>query len=447
MSNEIDSNSLNYPPTINASFNFRFILTCYVLALVTIGFGDYLFGYFLYMNVSTLFIYIALVFQILTRSFHLPKILITLYIFILIQTFVLNYNSIDINISFKHFLGIVLYTLSIFSFIRNSYDRILKIIKIYYNFVFIISCIAFLQLIIFLIFGYSFFPQNIFSGIHDFEQGTSPLKNEILGVFPRLVGLSTEPAHFIILTLPGTYLSLLRLLNKSDDFNFNSTFKSLVILISFVLSFSVVGYFGLALCLLFILGKGKGKLVLNILMIAFFSLVLYVFSKTTIYTDKISILPEILTNYKEYEYSSSSQTQFALLSNIAIAETSLNKSMFLGTGLNTHQISYYSEIYNIFTPNQVYSVLNSADAGSLFIRITSEFGIPGILAFIFFLYHFKLGREAPTALNKTINEMCFIFLITYSVRNGSYMGVNLMLFTAMFFYSYLSEKGKISIHS
>jgi hypothetical protein len=141
----------------------------------------------------------------------------------------------------------------------------------------------------------------------------------------------------------------------------------------------------------------------------------------------------------DYEYTTSDLTGFALVSNILVANEGVKKSHYLGTGLNTHKDTYESTIYSQFSISQVLVEVNKQDAGSLFIRLPSEFGIPGIFAFLLFLYHYKIGKRVKSSPIKTINLMSLVVLISYSARNGGYLLVQLWFFAALFYYTYLME--------
>lgn len=405
-----------------------------MLSLATMGFGNHLLGINIFTNVSTFFIYFTLVLQILTRTLHFPRILMSIYIYIFIQTYILNLNNITLYSSIKQFFGIILFSLALFSFVSEYRYRITNIVQAYYKLVLIITGISILQLVLFVLLKISFIPQNILSGIN--VTGNIYFVPEMFEMFPRAVGLYTEPAHFAIMTLPGVYIALMVLQRRTSDLQIHNKFIAWFILIGFVLSFSLVGYLGLILCLLSIFaGKLKKNILSKIVIVLFFIGVFYSITQTKLIS-KITSLPVMFTNIENYEYTSSDLTGFALASNIAVANKGLEKSNYLGTGLNTHMDTYEEVVYSIFSNSQVIMELNNEDAASLFIRIISEFGIPGILALLIFFYHFKLGRNIGPSSLKTINGMCLVVLISYSIRNGNYLGVNFMLFSALYYYSF-----------
>jgi hypothetical protein len=430
---------IKYGQLINPRTGFSFVMTCYILSFSTEGFGNYLFGYGLFTNVSTLFIYLALVFQMITLTVRFPKILLIVYSLILIQTFVINFNLSTILPSLKQFLGIIVFSVSIFSFVTVYKDRIVDIMVIYYKYVYFVVILAIFEVFFFVIFGISFVPQNIISGSTT-SLHSQTFKVEILNIFPRAIGLSTEPAHFAAFILPGVYLSLLVLTGKGDGFNINNKIQAVIILLGLIMSFSMVGYFGLGLCLIIIFGNQlKHNIIKKILiLIPVLSLMYFIFS--TPVGSKVTSLINMMKNAKNYEYRSSNETGWAIVSNLMVTREGLVKSNYLGTGLNTHMNTYDAYIHKIFKDKTGSLGLNKAEASSMFIRITSEFGIPGILTYLFFLFHFMVGRRFPSSAIKSINNISFVLLITYSLRTGHYICDYYILFIALFYTTYMLQR-------
>lgn len=424
---------------------FDLILYCFILALATNGLGSSIFGIQLSTGISSLFMYLALLIQYLSGRLRLPKILVIIYAGIIVQTFVINIFHIPIASTVKHFLGFIVFSIPVFSFLSVYRDRILKIVQVYYYFTFILACLAILQTILFVLFGFSFLPQSILSG-KPISGGSYSFTPEILGIIPRAIGLSTEPAHFAILLLPGVYIALLVLIGKGDTLQLMNKKIASFILAGFILSFSLVGYFGLILCLGSIFGasiKGntlsrlKGNTFSKVSIVAFIIAAFYLISQTNLMS-KVTTLPKMFTDISGFQYTSSDLTGFALASNLIVAREGLISSHYLGTGINTHRDTYDRVIYRLFSNSQVVMELNKEDAGSMFIRLPSELGLPGLLAFIGFLYFFRLKKKQKSALTD-INSMCLVVLISYSARNGSYLSAYLWLFFAIYYYTFILE--------
>lgn len=423
---------------------FSFIITCYIFALATNGFGDLRLGIF-NETFSTYFIYIVFLFQIFTGTLRFPKILLWIYLYIFIQSYILNILNINIISSAKHFLGFIIFSLSVFSFFSVYRNRILDIVQIYYRFAITLASIVFLQTILFVFFNISFKPQQILFG-SVISNGNSPFEVEILGIFPRAIGLSTEPAHYAVLMLPGVYLALLALSDKSAQLKLGSKKAAIAILFGFILSFSLVGYFGLLLCLISIFANNlKGKVLIKSFLAILFSALIYIVSLSNLMF-KLNVLPEIFNGGGQtYNYTTSDLSAFALASNLFVTQAALKKSNYLGTGFNTHKDSYDKEVYKIFSQSQIIMELNRTDAGSLLLRLLSEFGVPGILLFFYFLFHFWIRKVVVQSPLKYINNMSLIMIFSYSLRNGGYIEIYFIFFMALSYYTFKLAKQKLIV--
>ena len=414
---------------------YKISLGLFFFGFSTIGFGVFLFGIEFPTSIFTVAVYLIFLLQLVSNSFRFSKLLFFIWGFIFVQTFVFNWSYINFQSSFKHFIGLVIFSLVCFSFFSKNTFKIYSTVKVYYNFCFFIACLSIFQFFLFAIFKLSFLPQNILSGSLVF-QGNDSFKAEILDVFPRAVGLSTEPAHYVAILLPAVYISIYTLLDANHLFNRNSKTSARVILFGYIISFSLVGYFGIGVCL-FIIFRKKIKIsflkISSLLLV--FVLLLYFILQSSI-GDKVYSFISVTKDITGSEYTSSDQSSFALLSNLLVADESLKRSNLMGTGLNSHMITYDTVISNIFSESQIVAELNREDAGSMFIRIISEFGLPGLILFIWFLYLYNVKGKSYISSNSAANNMCLVFLIMYCTRNGTYLNILFFFFLAMFYYTY-----------
>ena len=425
--------------------SFALVSICIFLSLLTDAIGDNIFSLPLFTNLSTLFIYLALFLQVVFGTLHLPKVLLAIFIYIFFQTFIIEFNSNSFVSSFKHFLGLAIFSIVIFSYISINRGNIIKVAKMYYWFAFVTVIVGLFQTILFIFFKISFIPQNLISGTE--RAGRGALSVEVLNIFPRPIGLSTEPAHYAIYLLPGVYMALMVLTGRGSEFKIYNKLVAWLLLIGFVLSFSLVGYFGLMICLvsIFTYDLKKGLALKFVLFIFFVTPILFI-SQSSV-GSKITSLVSIQEDVSGHKYETSDLTGFALVSNILVAKAGLSKSNYIGTGLNTHRDTYNASIYNDLDVSQVIFELNKEDAGSLFIRIISEFGIPGIFFFIFFFFKYSLGKKIKRSPLKSLNRMCMIILISYSIRNGSYLNTYFFIFLAIFYYTFHLQKKNGMAHN
>ncbi len=407
-----------------------------IASVASNGLGDYLFGYNIGTNFSTLLVGMLLFIQLLTRTLRFPKVIFFIASYIFLQTFILNALTIlDLKSSLVHFLGLLIFALALFSYVGSFALNQLSIIHWYFKFSTFVAAIGVLQVVFLVLFNVAFVPIQYISGNPALDFKTA-FRAEIFDVLPRAVGLSTEPATYAIMLLPAVYVAIIRLGGKGRDFHRISKASSMVVLLGFILSFSAVGYFGMLLSLVLIYrGEFSKSASKKVYFSMVFITIVTVLASTNIAT-KFTPLPSMVSNATSYEYTSSDLSGFALVSNLLVANQALAKSNFLGTGLNTHKETYSSTIGQLFDPSQVVMELNSVDAGSLFIRILSEFGIPGLFGFFFFIVKFRRTDGLNSPHLKTINSICLAMILGYCSRNGAYISNVLLLFFALYYYSH-----------
>jgi hypothetical protein len=197
-----------------------------------------------------------------------------------------------------------------------------------------------------------------------------------------------------------------------------------------------------------LLGAAKRKLVA--LIVGCFCLVggYFATSQLAIWS-KLTSLVNISQAPTDFDYSGNDLSGFALVSNFFVAANALTGSHYLGTGLNTHQFNYDAYLPTIFSRSQVIMDLNREDAGSLYIRVASEFGIPGLFAMLWFLFAFKVRTGSQESPYRILNDMCLVFLLVYGARTGAYLDIRLWLFAAIYYYTYkmdCTEFGRAARH-
>jgi hypothetical protein len=245
--------------------------------------------------------------------------------------------------------------------------------------------------------------------------------------------------------LPGSYISILNLTNVyKPDFKV-SKLKSLIIIIGLLFSFSFVGFMGLFLVIisisrLFFKFSFKKKAILY----SFLIIIFFAYSQTSLINKLDSTVNQagMIGEIDAYKYTSSDNTAFSLISNLIVAGNSLKKSYLMGTGINTHKNTYDETIYNTFNFGQFEIELNKKDAGSLIIRLFSEFGVLGFLIFVLILFSFKIKDSDTHNIFVIMNNLSLVMILAFSLRNGGYLTIFLNVFCALYYYSYTEFKNK-----
>lgn len=410
-------------------------------AFALTGFGHYFMGISLPLEYSTFLIFVVLVIQIISCTFRFPKFLFYILSVIFIQTFFININNLSDPSVWSHFTGLTLLALALFSFVYYYRDNLYEFVIKYYKIVYYISLFSVFQIAIFLLFKISIIPQNFLTG--HLQTGSPVFIPEVLGIIPRNLGLSSEPANFAYILIPGVYLAIYQLVAK-ETFVTESKSYAWIILTAMFLTFSLVAYFGILLSVLFILKDKIFKISIRIVYpITLLFLLIYGIYASGV-GEKFISLVEMGKEVSDKRLETHSYTSFALISNVMVAIESQKENHFIGSGLNTHLYNYEKYIYTIFQQNQVLLELNKENAGSIFLRTLSEFGIPGLVALFIFFIRFKSKRGVNFSKYQIINEMALVTILLFCTRSGNYTSITILFFVTIYYFSYMVNKTQIS---
>lgn len=312
-----------------------------------------------------------------------------------------------------------------------SYDIIFKSLKgnvdyifsKYLNIAYYVSVLGVFQLSVSVLFHFNIF--FFISGISTLTRTTS------LFIEPGFLGQFLIPAFVAIIF--------------SKDFRNEYKFKSIIIVICYILSFSAIAYF---IALLAALGKIYAKYnsklakIGSIIIILLIIVIMWSLMKANYQSSTSTRLGQINVKIVETqqmfsianpdEFSEINLSSFALASNLYVARNA--PCRILGTGLGSHE-SNYNKVYQGSSFN---ITLNTADGYSIFIRIFSEFGYIGLFAYLFWIYK-KLNSK------NIINMSVFFFLISILLRGGHYYLYGIVFFHFLYFYT--SKKRMMTVKS
>ncbi|MHB8066509.1 MAG: O-antigen ligase family protein [Desulfobaccales bacterium] len=212
-----------------------------------------------------------------------------------------------------------------------------------------------------------------------------------LGGLYRAKSLSSEPAQycqtlilamgFVIFRLlpPGTILKKMR----GWEIYPRSIILAIIYLLSFILSISLVGYFGLMIILLghlvlFRMLTFKKIIVLTLIGLIFMAGLLFV-TKKIIY-DKLATMAMILPG-EEKELQTEAFSSLVLAVHFEVANKNLLASPLWGCGIGGHGTTVNTYLPPWAHMHPALERLNLEDANSLALRLLSEMGLVGFLVF------------------------------------------------------------------
>jgi len=155
---------------------------------------------------------------------------------------------------------------------------------------------------------------------------------------------------------------------------------------------------------------------------------------------------EMITAIARQDLSSASGTTFAFLSNIYVTSQSFLAHPLTGIGIGGYANAYdkyvgdVSGVGEIVSANQSYvssMELNRDDAASMFLRVTAELGVPGIVLLLGFLIVCARVRGMPYV---AIRNSMLPYLIVRMTRMGHYFTVELYFFVGIYLLNYLESR-------
>ncbi|MFC1646377.1 hypothetical protein ACFL2Y_04270, partial [Candidatus Omnitrophota bacterium] len=343
----------------------------------------------------------------------------------------------------KQFFGLYMYMICFYMLIRVNEDDIKRLLIIYLNIAFFIALIALIQEIGFLtkiksLYDFSFF-------LNKWNPAFSSNFNII-----KANSILPEPSAFCIAMIVSFFVSTNSLLTKNFELlpNFRllsipipKRLVSLVIVIAYIASFSLIGYIGIFLTLIILLFnyvKDHKKAAVKVsALIALFLCLIFTFPELRI---RICDTHEVFFKKKHVEFTNKSTATFFV--NYEITKEVITKNVFgflFGNGLGSYELSYkrYIDKFKVKTTRLSLENLNRKDANSLFLRLLAETGSFGLSAFLF-LFMFKywiIKNKGGMEYLWIMNNAIFIYFIMRLIRQGNYFTEGFLFFAWMYYFS------------
>lgn len=243
----------------------------------------------------------------------------------------------------------------------------------------------------------------------------------------RLMSIFKEPAHFVVVILPACYFFL-----RSKLF-----LKFFVLFISIILSESSLGYIGCGMMFIFPFFNLKKFKYLLVAVPLVLTLFFYTYKNFESFQMRVDDSMDNLTVLKNGKFDESTNlSSYVMLTNLYIAKQNIIEHP-LGSGIGSHHYMFTTRYHKTMRPPNYINKLghkfdNSFDANSLFTRISSEFGIIGIICVIFFLIRsFNLSFSNSNFILQGI----LIYFLLKLFRDGTYFPPELFFFIWMFYFT------------
>jgi hypothetical protein len=249
--------------------------------------------------------------------------------------------------------------------------------------------------------------------------------------YVRLAGLATEPAQFCLLILPAFYWYAHQFLATRMH-----AVELVVFGLAVILSSSSLGFIGVTFGIFLLLSGRLRHLVIAPVVVCSLLGLAYAVSP-----DFRLRATETFFAATTGDLAESNASTFSLISNALVTQRVLEESPLIGNGLGSHPTSHEHFLNDLGFSDYFFEYhmenLNRLEAGSLTLRVLSEFGILGYLGVLAFVVHFYVGGRGPhAAISKAILVTFFLKLF----RSGEYYQPEQFFFIFIYILNYSQFK-------
>lgn len=379
--------------------------------------------------------YIFIIFFLIGYFYHyrnfrinssFPIILIILSLVSLVNVY---FGNDTIFLVMKQVFGILITGSAYYLLIKINRYKINNLFKIYLRIALIVASIGIFQEISFLAgfkqgYNYSWLIQK-------WKYFTAT------GGMLRINSIFMEPSHFAISMAPAFFVSLLNILKKDSPYS-NFRYGSIIICMSYILTFSAIAYIAILISLLLLVSFLRNFKYSVGLLLIIPVLVYTAYRYSPEIRMRVNATIGVAKGAIKANDSNLHLSVYSLITNALVAYSSFSTNPLFGCGLGSHPISYAKFIRSNLAVGFWQKDLpeaNKMDAGSLLFRLISETGLLGTLIVFYFVLRFRLYRKNNESLY-IINTAIFVLFILQFLRQGHYFYNGLFFFVWMYYFAY-----------
>lgn len=347
----------------------------------------------------------------LKSDIEMPKGLLFVLLYMLLITLIFPFDADSITNFGLFAIEVVVFFLYVKRVDKST------ILRIIYNAAFVLACIGIVQEI-----GYVLGISELCDmTIYGFPR---ECVYEVLGrPIARVSSLYSEPASLMAVMSAAFLINLFG--ERKEGVR---VYKSAVIILFALLTQSTLIYLSYAIImmayLLFFKQEKIKKQKWFVIIVCGVVVLLLLGSEMV-----VAIFMKLTTLYHTSSTSTTDLSAFAVLSNLRIAIKKIKDGYILGTGFNSHRLYYEKYISVLY--KEVLMKLSYSDAGSMFTRSLSEFGIVG--------FGYLVGGLIWRFINEwrrrsNYGMFCVIVLAMALLRDGNYVRtLSVLLLVSVFF--------------
>lgn len=251
----------------------------------------------------------------------------------------------------------------------------------------------------------------------------------------RIQSIFSEPSHLALMMSPAFYVATLRLFGGPPYLLGRGW--AVLILLTAILSFSTMAYVAIffSFCLLAFrhgwLRRAGLAGITGLLAVSAYALI----------PDFQVRVDDTLFAFLYADLLEKNVSSLTLYNNWQVALANLEGSYLLGGGLGSHPLAFerHSVLFALDSLPYWLASLNSRDANSLFLRVLSELGLPGVFLLAWFLVSRHVGAPSTAADGiahpaSIVSNAALTFIIVAAIRHGHYFALGTPFFCILYFY-------------
>jgi hypothetical protein len=252
----------------------------------------------------------------------------------------------------------------------------------------------------------------------------------------RFQSIDREPSFIAYTLMPAIYISFFNLIYKKNYFI--SKNWSILFIISYLLTFSLIAYLGIIFIIISFIFKNIS--LFNATKHIFYAFLAILFFYYTSKRSDISLrVNDSIKIIKDNDFNANkiNSSTYALYSNFLVTKSTLSNNFLFGSGIGTHEYNYKK-----YLPNSLVKItaINNKEAASLFLRILSEGGFISLILFFYFIHKYRIpyNAEIPDNYFKLFlfNNGIYFMILLRLIRQGHYTVSGFTLFLLIFYYTY-----------
>lgn len=347
---------------------------------------------------------------------------------------------------FKIYLNIFI-SVTFFYFVFEYYERDVKgFFSIYLSWCLVVSFIGIFQLFSYFI-GFKYGWNFVYIGFNKWGPSFG-------GLGIRVNSLFCEPSYFAASVGPAFFISVYNLVfNKTM---FISKPKSLIISITYLLTFSSVAYLGILFVIILIL-INVGLIRYFIFVIPFAAILFFlIYNNVAEFKDRFDGITALYVDgilekegsdplkggfYSQYKSKINilgkvHGSSFVQYNHYVVTKKNFLQNPVFGSGLGSHQYAFEKYNLNAYMGEKYKN--NSSDANSMLLRIISETGLFGVIFTFLFIRNNYVKRKDYDFENDyhwLISNAVLVLILLQLARQGNYTFGGFMAYAWLYYYT------------